>query len=235
MTPDRARRSRRDQESPIPCPKTICRSRCGSAGRSGTGCSPTGGEPYPVAVAAYRTRWPSCASATPTCRPTPPTGDRSAVDRPGDVRPQHRQALLRHAARGRRHRAAGDAVAGPGRRGAAGPPGSAWSTSATSSRVAGEVITSRARRAVGARRRWEMAAKALRPLPVAHKPMSRGGAGPPAVRRPDHAPAGARHGPHPGRRWCAACATSFAPTRLHRGRDADAADCCTAARRPARS
>ena len=51
--------------------------------------------------------------------------------RPGHPPAQHRQALLRPPARGRRHRAAGDALARPRRRGAAGRRSSTSSTSAT--------------------------------------------------------------------------------------------------------
>ena len=48
----------------------------------------------------------------------------------------------------------------------------AWSTSATTSAVTGEVITSRRGELSVLADRWAMTAKALRPLPVAHKPMS---------------------------------------------------------------
>ena len=120
-------------------------------------------------------------------------------------------------------------------RGGAGRAGRPTSTSATTCSSSGEVITSRRGELSVLADAWAIAAKALRPLPVAHKPTERGDAGPAAVRRPDRPAAGARHGAHPRPRWCAPLRDGVARPRVHRGRDPDAADCCTAARRRGRS
>ena len=102
--------------------------------------------------------------------------------------------------------------------------------------VTGEVITSPPRRAVACwSTRGQIAAKALRPLPVAHKPLAEetrvrsATSTSSCARRPATMVRTARG------RGARRCATRFAAPRLHRGRDADAADCCTAARPPVRS
>ena len=89
--------------------------------------------------------------------------------------------------------------------------------------VHGEVISSRRGELSVLADSWQMAAKALRPLPVAHKEMSEEIAGPAALRRPDRAPGGARRSPAPGRRR-PRVRYGAGTARLSRGRDADAAD-----------
>ena len=125
-----------------------------------------GVDPYPVrfprttTLAELRARFPDL-------EPDATTGEQRRGHRPGRALPRRRQALLRDAPR-RHRRAAGDALAGRGRRGVAGR----WKSDVDLGDhvgVEGEVI-SPARRALGARDvagRWR--AKALRPLPDKHK------------------------------------------------------------------
>ena len=121
--PSRRRASRR-------C-ATTCRSRCGYAGRSSTGCASAGVEPYPVTfprtttLAELRAAHPDLELDDQHRRP----GRRR---RPGGALAHRRQALLRHAAR-RHRRAAGDALAGRASARRRSPPGRPTSTSATTS------------------------------------------------------------------------------------------------------
>ena len=127
--------------------------------------------------------------------------------RPGDVPAQHRQALLRPAARGRRHRAPGDAVAGRRRRGAAGASSRPLVDLGDLLAVRGEVVTSR---------RGELSVQAHRLVgggqdaaPAAQRAQAalRRGPDPAALRRHDGAPRAAR-------RWCAPrprCSRACAP------------------------
>ena len=66
--------------------------------------------------------------------------------------------------------------------------------------VHGEVITSRRGELSVLADEWQMAAKALRPLPIAHKRAQRGNACSAALRRPDRAAAGPRYGADARRR-----------------------------------
>ena len=115
-------------------------SSCGSAGPSSTG-SGRGRRAVPGRV-------PADDDAGRGPRRVPRAGDghhdrrAGRRDRAGDLHPEHRQALLRHAARGRRHRTAGHALPGPGGRGGAGGL-EAPVDLGDHVGVAGEVITSR--------------------------------------------------------------------------------------------
>ena len=89
------------------------------------GMEPYGiGLPITATIADVRSRVPRPAGRHVDRRPR---RDR----RPGDLLAQHRQALLRDAARRRRHRDPGDALAGERRRGRSSPTGRTSSTSAT--------------------------------------------------------------------------------------------------------
>ena len=88
--------------------------------------------------------------------------------------------------------------------------------------VRGEVITSRRGELSVLAEEWRMAAKALRPLPVAHKELAEETPGPTALRRPHRAGFGAQNRPHQsGRRAVAPRRAAF--PRLRRGRNAHAA------------
>ena len=144
---------------------TTSRSRCGSGATSGSRCSTPGSSPT-CSGSRAPTPSPRSARRTPTWRPARRPATRSAVvGRVIFVR-RRRQALLRDPARRRRHRAAGDALPRPGRRGVARAAGRPWSTSATTSASTGEVISSRRGELSVLARRWAITAKALRPLPV---------------------------------------------------------------------
>ena len=114
-----------------PGPRTFP-SRCGCAGRSGPRCTTRATTPT-RSRSRGRTRLAEVRAAHPDLPPD--TDDRRAGrrNRAGDLPAQHRQALLRHAAGGRRHPAAGHAQPGPGRRRRAGPLEGRRSTSATTS------------------------------------------------------------------------------------------------------
>ena len=100
--------------------------------------------------------------------------------------------------------------------------------------VAGEVITSRRGELSVLADSWTMTAKALRPLPVAHKPLSEET----RVRqryvdlivRPQARDDGA----YPGRRWSAACGTRCTSAIISRWKRR-CCSCCTAVRRPGHS
>ena len=100
--------------------------------------------------------------------------------------------------------------------------------------VTGEVITSRRGELSVLADEWAMTAKALRPLPVAHKPLSEE-----ARVRQRYVdlivrPQARRDGAYPGRGRCAACATRCTGGASSRSRPR-CCSCCTAARRPAHS
>ena len=147
----------------------------------------SGREPYPVRVPRTHTI-PQVRAALPGPRARHRHRRRRRDRGPRHLRPQHRQALLRDAAGRRRHRHPGDALARPGRRGVARRLEGATSTSATTSSVEGEVISSRgaasfsmladvlADRGQGAAAAAESARRA-----------QRGDAGAPALPRPDRA------------------------------------------------
>ena len=107
-------------------------SSSGSVRPSASGCSPRGASrirsrsPRTHTLAEIRAGLPRPAARHRDRRPRRRRG-------PGGVRPQLRQALLRHAAGGRRHPAAGDDQPRQGRRRIPSTRGSPMSTSATSS------------------------------------------------------------------------------------------------------
>ena len=82
---------------------------------------------------------------------------------------------------------------------------------------------------------WQIAAKALRPLPVLHKELSEEAPGPPALRRPHRPPGGAGRRPHAGGASSVPCVSPSTTAGFTRGRDADAAGRCTAGPRHGRS
>ena len=89
--------------------------------------------------------------------------------------------------------------------------------------VRGEVVTSRRGELSVQAHSWSLAAKTLRPLPNEHRPLSRRGPGPAALRRHDRAPRAARHGAHQGRGAAQSLRATLDEPRLHRGGDADPA------------
>ena len=149
------------------------------------------------------------------------TGERGRGHRPGDLPAQHRQALLRPAARGGRHRAPGDALPRRGRRGVAGRVQGARRPRrpARRPRRGGHQPPRRAVRAGDrlADRRQDAAAAAQRAQAAVRR-----GPRPAALRRHDGPPRGARDGPHQGRR-AEEPARDPRRARLRRGRDADPA------------
>ena len=151
-----------------------------------------GSEPYPIGfkrthtLAEVRSRYADLLTDTAS-------GDIVVGRRAGHLHPQHRQALLRHPASRRRHRTAGDALARQGRRGDADALEAAGRPRRPASGSRGEVISSRARRAVGAGRRvGDDREGACVPCRSHIEPTERGGAGPAALRRPDRAAEAAR-------------------------------------------
>ena len=145
------------------------RADAGAAGEAGRDVD-AGHDPYPVAVAAH-----AQPARGPRRPPRPAAGHRHRRrrrrHRAGDLPAQHRQALLRHPAGGRRHPAAGHAEPGPGRADEL----ARWKATVDLGDhvfVQGEVITSRRGELSVMVDRWQMTAKAMRPLPVAHRELS---------------------------------------------------------------
>ena len=154
--------------------------------------------PFPVGVRAHGHRWPRSRGRYPDLAAGTETGRHGRRHRPGDLRPQHRQAVLRHAARGR-CRAAGDAVARPRRRGVAGGVEGRRRPRRPGVRARrGHLV--QARRAVGAGRRLAHHRQGAAAVAGGPQAAVGGDPGPAALCRPDRAPGCPPNGLHPGRR-----------------------------------
>ena len=190
----------------VPTPPRTFPSRCGSAGRSGTGCSPRASSRTRSSLPADRDAGRDPRRSTPTWPPTPPPATRSAITgrvifvrnggklcfatlRDGDG--TELQAMLSLDKVGaealeewKRLVDLGDLVG-----------------------VTGEVITSRRGELSVLADSWAMTRQGAAPAAGGAQAAHRGDPGPAALRRPDRPAAGAGRWCAPEPRWSAACAS----------------------------
>ena len=149
---------------------------------------------------------PRCASAFGELGPEPTPASTVGVAGRVVFSAQHRQAVLRDAAGRRRQPHPGDGVARRRRRGVAARAGRSSSTSATTSSWRGEVISSRRGELSIMVAEWQIAAKAILPLPNMYTELSEETPRPQPLPRPHRPRAGARDraSPAPKADACAA-------------------------------